>query len=315
MVKRNALIPAMFALGSTLASCNSGSDDSGLSGVTGTDDTVITGADNTIVGAGESIVRPGLGVSEGAMDTQLVAQAAAEHIDADWGILDLHVNESNTYGLEKLVTGIAELKPGQEIHPPHTHEEEEFLFVAEGTGTWTVEDQQFEAKKGDMLYAEPWKLHGVTNTSENPLTFYFFKWNNRGVAAPAESDVTEAMGAMLTSVIDQPSSHLIEDAWGSLNLYADGEATHGMDKMVTGIANILPSQEIHPPHAHEEEEFLYLVSGSGTWTINGEQVEATAGDLLYAKPHDLHGILNTGDTMLTFYFIKWNNKGVTISKE
>ena len=67
-----------------------------------------------------------------------------------------------------VLAGIGDIKAGTENHPPHTHADEEFLYLAEGTGTWTLGDTQIPAKAGDTLYAEPNVLHGFRNTSDRP---------------------------------------------------------------------------------------------------------------------------------------------------
>jgi quercetin dioxygenase-like cupin family protein len=79
------------------------------------------------------------------------------------------------------------LKPGQAPHPPHQHAEEEFMILTEGVGTWHLDGKEFSARKGDVLYAAPWILHGLKNTSDAPLTYSMVKWNNKGVKAPEPS--------------------------------------------------------------------------------------------------------------------------------
>jgi mannose-6-phosphate isomerase-like protein (cupin superfamily) len=80
------------------------------------------------------------------------------------------------------------LKPGQAPHPPHRHAEEEFMILADGTGTWTLGDKQMPARKGDVVYAAPWMQHGLRNTGDTPLTYYLVKWSNKGVPAPAKPE-------------------------------------------------------------------------------------------------------------------------------
>jgi mannose-6-phosphate isomerase-like protein (cupin superfamily) len=75
-----------------------------------------------------------------------------------------------------VLAGIGDIKAGTENHPPHTHVDEEFLFLAEGTGTWTLGDKQIPAKAGDTLYAAPNVLHGFKNTSDKPARFFVVKW-------------------------------------------------------------------------------------------------------------------------------------------
>ena len=107
-----------------------------------------------------------------------------------WGTFTIYTPEdgTSTYGTENMLTAVAEIKPGMEIHPPHQHSAEEFLFVIEGEGTWSVEGEEFEAKAGDLLYAYPWDWHGITNTGETPLRFFVVKWDNKGVLRPVKAE-------------------------------------------------------------------------------------------------------------------------------
>jgi quercetin dioxygenase-like cupin family protein len=89
-----------------------------------------------------------------------------------------------THGTKDLVVLAVTLKPGQEPHPPHRHAEEEFLILTEGTGTWHLDGKEFPARKGDAVFAAPWTMHGIKNTSDAPLTYYMVKWNTKGVRAP-----------------------------------------------------------------------------------------------------------------------------------
>jgi mannose-6-phosphate isomerase-like protein (cupin superfamily) len=92
----------------------------------------------------------------------------------------------DTHGTSDMVVLAVTLKPGQEPHPPHQHPEEEFMILAEGSGAWHLDGKDFPAKKGDVLYAAPWAMHGVKNTGDKPLTYYMVKWNNKGVKAPTK---------------------------------------------------------------------------------------------------------------------------------
>ena len=78
-----------------------------------------------------------------------------------------------------VLAGIGDIKAGTENHPPHTHADEEFLYLAEGAGTWTLGDTQIPAKAGDTLYAEPNVLHGFKNTSGKPARFFVVKWRTK----------------------------------------------------------------------------------------------------------------------------------------
>ena len=99
--------------------------------------------------------------------------------------------------------------------------------------------------------------------------------------------------------------------WGSIYIYtSDSTSTYGTENMLTAQLEFLPGQRLQPPHQHANEEFQYVMEGSGTWFLNGIETPIHKGDLMYAKPWDMHGISNTGTDTLRFFVVKWNNKGV-----
>jgi mannose-6-phosphate isomerase-like protein (cupin superfamily) len=125
----------------------------------------------------------GQGAPKAPLTSARVTWAEAPATRADWGELRAPF-EGETYGLGYALGAVAVLKPGQQIHPPHQHSDEEFLFVTEGSGRWHLDGKDFPANKGDAIYAAPWVVHGITNTGSAPLTFVVFNWNGKGVKAP-----------------------------------------------------------------------------------------------------------------------------------
>jgi oxalate decarboxylase/phosphoglucose isomerase-like protein (cupin superfamily) len=84
--------------------------------------------------------------------------------------------EGPTAQLRFMVAGSLLLKPGATPHPPHTHEEEEFMVITEGTGVIEIEGKKTAVKPGTMMYCDANKSHGIVNTGKTPLLFYFYKW-------------------------------------------------------------------------------------------------------------------------------------------
>ena len=99
--------------------------------------------------------------------------------------------------------------------------------------------------------------------------------------------------------------------WGTIYTYtSEGTPTLGTESMLTAELEFLPGKQLQPPHQHVNEEFQYSIEGSGTWYLNGKETPIQKGDLMYAKPWDVHGIANTGTTPLRFFVFKWISKGV-----
>lgn len=94
---------------------------------------------------------------------------------------------------------------------------------------------------------------------------------------------------------------------GEVGLYLDGE-TPASTKFVTGRFVLAPGQTPHAPHQHVEEEVMIVEAGNGEIFNDGKTTPVAPGSVMYTTPNASHGIVNTGDTPLTFYFVKWQAK-------
>jgi quercetin dioxygenase-like cupin family protein len=52
------------------------------------------------------------------------------------------------------------------------------------------------------------------------------------------------------------------------------------------------------PHRHPYDEIQFIQSGRGRWTVNGEEFEAGAGDVLVIKAGEVHGFKCIGEEPL-----------------
>jgi quercetin dioxygenase-like cupin family protein len=102
-----------------------------------------------------------------------------------WGAIHIYTEENTpTYGAHNMLTAQLEFLPGKQLQPPHEHAEEEFQYVIEGSGSWFLNGKEHPLKQGDLMYTQPWDLHGISNTSDAPLRFFVFKWSSKGVDKP-----------------------------------------------------------------------------------------------------------------------------------
>jgi mannose-6-phosphate isomerase-like protein (cupin superfamily) len=94
--------------------------------------------------------------------------------------------------------------------------------------------------------------------------------------------------------------------WGSISIYTeDGQPSAATSSVLTAELEFLPGKQLQPPHQHPDEEFQYVIEGAGTWSLNGKEYPLNAGDLMYSKPMDWHGIRNSGEQPLRFFVFKW----------
>jgi mannose-6-phosphate isomerase-like protein (cupin superfamily) len=133
---------------------------------------------------------------------------------------------------------------------------------------------------------------------------------NSNIAKESESD---ANSHIQSSIVSFENTHKTPYDGSEFHTYFYGE-TIGTKDAIVGLAIIEPNNEIHPPHQHAEEEYLYIVEGSGVWTLNGVKTPAKKGDVLYVAPWDMHGIFNTGEVPMKFFITRASSKGVSVEK-
>jgi mannose-6-phosphate isomerase-like protein (cupin superfamily) len=119
-----------------------------------------------------------------------------------------------------------------------------------------------------------------------------------------------------SKIFRRNATKAVIDHWGEMDIYTSGNTkTYGTENMFTALTDVLPGESVHPSHRHGDEEFLLISRGEGMWLLKGDTIQAKSGDLLYADPWDFHGLVNTGRDTLTFFVIKWKNRGMDMPKE
>lgn len=107
-----------------------------------------------------------------------------------------------------------------------------------------------------------------------------------------------------SSVVHASSLKPTGDAPGATARTHFNGPTKQLAAVASGMVTLEPGAAPHPPHQHPEEEFLIIANGTGEVVIEGVVTKVSAGDMMYAEANVLHGIKNTGNTMMTFYFTK-----------
>lgn len=113
--------------------------------------------------------------------------------------------------------------------------------------------------------------------------------------------------ASQTVTLDRVEMKPFEDqgqAVGRIGTYVVGD-TPASSKFVTGRLVLEPGRSPHKPHQHVEEEVMIVESGHGEIVCDGETTRVGPGSVMYTAPRARHGIVNTGQEPLTFYFVKW----------
>ncbi len=71
---------------------------------------------------------------------------------------------------------VTQLKAKGPSHNPHEHEETEIILVLSGETEMTIDDKEYKASAGDFYLMEAHSKHGVRNATDQPCSYFAFKW-------------------------------------------------------------------------------------------------------------------------------------------
>jgi mannose-6-phosphate isomerase-like protein (cupin superfamily) len=129
-------------------------------------------------------------------------------------------------------------------------------------------------------------------------------WASREIAFAVERAATVASQTVPLERVEMTSFSDLGKPVGSIGLYVQGD-TPASTKFVTGRFVLDPGKTPHAPHTHVEEEVMIVESGRGEIFCDGKTTKVGPGSVMFTAPNAPHGILNTGDSPLVFYFVKW----------
>lgn len=105
---------------------------------------------------------------------------------------------------------------------------------------------------------------------------------------------------------DRIESQKVEGShpWNKNSLFKSTQLSRalGMARSIVVHVTLPPGKESFVPHTHErEEEWIYILSGSGTADIDGSAVPVGSGDFMgFTTPSVVHHLRNTGSTDLCY---------------
>ena len=124
-------------------------------------------------------------------------------------------------------------------------------------------------------------------------------------AQPMTHVDTKTTGPALQSSVVKAEGIAPEGAAPGAKAYVQFNGPTGqLAALASGFVTLEPGAQPHPPHRHPEEEIMIVGEGSGEFFLNGVATPVKLGDAIFAEANVLHGVRNTGNTRMTFYFIK-----------
>lgn len=123
---------------------------------------------------------------------------------------------------------------------------------------------------------------------------------------------TKTGGPLLKSSVVKEESLQAEGAAPGAKAYVHFNGpTKQLSALASGLVTLEPGAQPHPPHRHPEEEIMIVGEGTGEFFINGIATPVKVGDMVFAESNELHGVRNTGQTRMTFYFVKMMGKSAS----
>lgn len=84
--------------------------------------------------------------------------------------------DRSTSMCERLEMHVTTLDRKVASHEPHTHIETEIILMISGETAQMIDGKEYTATAGDFYLMESGSLHGIRNTSDEPTTYFAFKW-------------------------------------------------------------------------------------------------------------------------------------------
>jgi mannose-6-phosphate isomerase-like protein (cupin superfamily) len=132
-------------------------------------------------------------------------------------------------------------------------------------------------------------------------------WGTREIAFGLERAAVVPSQTVTVDKVEMNEFRYQDQPVGKVGLYVQGD-TQASTQFVTGRFVLNPGQTPHAPHTHVEEEVMIVETGRGEIFCDGKTTKVGPGSVMFTTPNASHGITNTGDTPLLFYFVKWTSR-------
>lgn len=85
--------------------------------------------------------------------------------------------DRSTAMCERFEMHVTQLNMVGPSHKPHSHIESEIILVISGETEMTIDGKEYKGSPGDLYYMDSQLFHGVRNATDEPCSYFAFKWN------------------------------------------------------------------------------------------------------------------------------------------
>jgi uncharacterized cupin superfamily protein len=210
-----------------------------------------------------------------------------------------------TATIQRFESHISTLNPGKASHPPHKHNQEEFIIVKEGTLDISINGKISRVGPGSVMFLASIDLHNLTNVGDRPATYHVFNLTTaRTKDAPAEGAAQAALPGRLASNAFNWDALKVETRPNGARRGVIDSPTVTLAHMECHITTLNPGEVPHAAHRHPDEELIVVKEGTVEATIYGHAARGGPGSIFFYGSNDLHGMKNVGATPATYHVIR-----------
>ena len=213
------------------------------------------------------------------------------------------VCDGPTATFERLEIHVTTLLPGRSSHPPHTHAQEEFILVREGTVEALINGQPHRAGAGSFFTYASRDPHNLTNVGSEPATYYVINFYTAATrtADPRPASEYASPDKLHSGVFDWEKLRVVPAADGSMRPITDSP-TVTLQRFESHVTTLAPGAG-RPKHRHSREELLILKEGELDVTMNDQTQRIGPGSIVFMASMDWQGNHNPGPNPATYFII------------
>jgi quercetin dioxygenase-like cupin family protein len=210
------------------------------------------------------------------------------------------IADNPTANLATFECHITTLNVGQSSHAPHTHPQEELIFIKEGKVEAHLNGQTTVVGPGSIFFFATNDAHSARNVGDTPATYWVV---NLATPATRDAALRNKEPKVKSAVFDYEKLEVRPSRVGEGRRVLDG-STVTLANLETHITTINAGEAPHAPHAHPDEEVVLVRQGVLEVTINGKTERAGPGSVILVGSNDLHGWKNVSNERAIYHVVR-----------
>jgi mannose-6-phosphate isomerase-like protein (cupin superfamily) len=210
----------------------------------------------------------------------VIAEQDVEGVRMPGDTAEVRTTIDASRGCERLEQHIIRFAPGRSLERGGDGRQE-VLFVVSGSGSLELNADSHALEPWTAAFIAPGESYRVDAPAGMQVVSVTAPESELGVGEPRRVTVRHADQEPLPASPNREFRYLVNQDAGCLD--------------VTQFVGVIPPGRA-PEHSHTYDEVVYILEGTGTYHIAGQEVPMTPGTCLHLPPYTLHCLENSGRT-------------------